>query len=393
MPFRALRDGELVVPAMVPDQDPVACPACGETMYAREGANRARHFYHVEDNNGSGCLGVATGESSTHARCVALAVAALKDRFDTENTTCAAEVELDVSMSGSCNKTRRADAIASFDTANEFFGKGVVVEVQHRNHSKDVKLTTHDYLSAGYSVAFLSSEAFKEEELNQAVIDEAFSSNDGVGYSIHDYEPTRFISCESYWNNGEHSWRRVPSYVLTCGEEYEICVAMSCSRRRKYDESSEEYIYDPEEISPLDLPVKVLKEALPTLNDPIIGIEDPLKQRYGGHVVEKAIAARPEIGECVGPKGFHEWYTSESVWENQAGQAKVELWRCRHCSSHLLTDLRGRTQNYDYIIFEKKPDPEWDLPSLKADPYQCDDEAHGKVAACPTCGLSFFSSV
>lgn len=25
------------------------------------------------------------------------------------------------------------------------------------------------------------------------------------------------------------------------------------------------------------------------------------------------------------PKGFHEWYTLETVWENKAGRAKVEF--------------------------------------------------------------------
>lgn len=79
MPFRALRDGKIVVPATVPNQEPVSCPKCGEKMYARSGEKRARHFYHVDDSAGNTCTSTSTGESSTHARCVALAVAALQN--------------------------------------------------------------------------------------------------------------------------------------------------------------------------------------------------------------------------------------------------------------------------------------------------------------------------
>ena len=171
MPFRALRDGEIVVPATVPNQEPVTCHECGDTMYARGGANRVRHFCHVNTSAGKGCPSTSPGESATHAQCVALAVAALQEAFGSQADRCAAEVEIDVSESGSGNRTRRADALVEFAAENPFFGNGLVVEVQHKHHEKDVRTTTHDYLSLGYSVVWLSSEDFGEEQLDYTVID------------------------------------------------------------------------------------------------------------------------------------------------------------------------------------------------------------------------------
>lgn len=86
MPFRAYRDGQLVVPATVSKQEPVSCPDCGERMYARGGEKRARHFYHVNERAGKTCPATSPGESSTHARCVALAVAALQTQFGSQAT-------------------------------------------------------------------------------------------------------------------------------------------------------------------------------------------------------------------------------------------------------------------------------------------------------------------
>lgn len=111
-------------------------------MYARCGEKRARHFYHDDDSVGSTCPSTSPGESSPHARCVALAVASLQEKFNPQAKRCDAEIDLDVSESGSGNQTRRADAIIEFTDENLFFGNGLVVEVQHQHHDKDTRTTT-----------------------------------------------------------------------------------------------------------------------------------------------------------------------------------------------------------------------------------------------------------
>ena len=390
MPFRALSEGEIVVPTMVPNQEPVSCPACGGTMYARSGTDRARHFYHVDDSAGDTCSGLADGESETHARCVALAVEALQETFDAQAARCSPEVEIDVSMGGSGNRTRRADALVEFISENPYFGKGLVVEVQHKHHEKDIDMTTHDYLSAGYSVVWLSSSDFGDEALDYAVVDEAFVSRDGSGYSVRECSPQQFLRCMSYQYSGEHNWGTVPSYVLTCENDYEICTSPECTLRRRYNEQHGEYDYNPKSITTPDLPLRVLRQTI-VREHSITDFGEWLTQRYPNATLEKALADRPEIDRCSGPKGFHEWKAPTPVWENFCDQPKVELRACQHCSVHLLTDLRGYEDERTDLFFSECPDSEWDLLSLKADPWQCDNRSHEEGSwyeYCPDCGVA-----
>lgn len=386
MPFRGLQDGKIVVPATVPNQEPVACPDCGDTMYARGGEQRARHFYHTETSAGKTCPATSSGESATHARCVALAVAALQETFRSQAGWLGAEVDIDVSESGSGNSTRRADALVEFADENPFFGNGLIIEVQHEHHEKDIRTTTHDYLSAGYSVAWLSSEDFGEEQLDYSRVDEAFSAEDGLGYSARRYSPRQFIDCESYQHAGEHNWGTVPGYVLTCEDDYEICTSRPCTLRRQYDDTESRYEYNPESITTPDLPLRVLRNTV--VEQHSRNLLESLRQRYREAVLEKALADRPEIDACPGPKGFHEWERPESLWD---GAAKVELRACQHCSVHLLSDLRGYADERTDQFFINEPDPEWDLLSLEGDPRQCQNRSHEEdrwYESCPDCGVS-----
>jgi predicted RNA-binding Zn-ribbon protein involved in translation (DUF1610 family) len=388
MPFRGLRDGEIVVPANVPNQEPVTCPECGDTMYARGGVKKARHFYHINNSASNSCPATeSTGESATHARCVALAVEALKNKFKPQAKRYGAEITLDVSSSGSGNQVRQADALLQFKEENPYFGKGLIIEVQHRHHEKDIKSTTHDYLYKGYSVAWLSSSDFGEEELDYSVVDQAFAKEDGAGYSVRNYSAKRFIDCESYYYGGEHNWGTVPGYVLTCEEDYQICTSRPCTLRRQNNEDREEYVYNPDVTKP-DLPLKVLKNTLVGVST-ITSFEEPLKQRYQNAVLEKALADRPEIGECPGPKGFHEWQGNpESFW---GGAVDVELRACQHCPVHLFTDQRGYPDERTDILFTEKPDPDWNLMELEADPRQCQNRSHEHgfwYEQCPDCGVN-----
>lgn len=385
MAFRALRDGSVVVPAMVDNREEVICPQCGEKMFARGGEHRARHFYHPDSGGSGGCTDSSDSESARHARCVALAVARLREVFDSSLHSCAPEVKLDVSQSGSGNSIRRADALLEFAGENEFFGEGLIIEIQHRNHSKDKRITTHDYLSAGYSVVWLESSDFGEDWLNYEIVDQKFASDDGEGFAVSVYHSLDFISCESFCHAGEHAWYTVPSYVLTCEDEYEICIGRGCEMRR-VELDAGGYEYNPESITPPDLPLKVLRDAvvLETVQD----FKEALSQQYRESVLEKVLAHREEIGECSGPKGFHEWQNPESLW---GGAAEVSLRECRHCERYLLADLRGRRSESEYIIFSQRPLEEWDLLSLTGDPRDCFHRSHRKDQdwdECPECSIS-----
>ena len=165
------------------------------------------------------CSAAIGRESETYARCTALAVAALAEQFpDTAHV--GTEVTIDVTGTATTPETRRADALGEFHDENPYFGNGLIIEVQHKHHSKDIEGTTHDYLLASYSVAWLTPDDFGEEQLAYHVVDEAFRVDDGRTYSVHQYDPWEFdtrVEANLEWEKptsgchfvdeyGSHNW-------------------------------------------------------------------------------------------------------------------------------------------------------------------------------------------
>jgi hypothetical protein len=367
-------------------------------MHIRDPDGRARHFVH--NSGGTDCSGVSEGESETHERCVALAVAALVETFGEQAERIAPEVDVDVSMSGSGHRVRRADALVEFVDLNVFFGEGLAVEVQHRHEDKDVRLTTHDYLSAGHSVVWVDAEEFGDEALDWAVVEAAFADDDeGGGYRAPWHSPHRFIACEHYQYEQTHRWGTVPSSVLTVEEEYDVCVDRYCGQRRRYDAEGGEYVYGIEAIPEIDLPPKFLKHTLVD-HHPYRSFDEWLRETFQadeavgsdprGNPLEKALASRPEIAACPGPKGIHEWNAPKEKWAFRRNYPVIGLRECQHCSTHLLTNLKGYADERQDIFFERAPDPEWNLTALTANPRQCENWYHKTEPFdehCPTCGV------
>jgi len=79
---------------------------------------------------------------------------------------------------------------------------------------------------------------------------------------------------------------------------------------------------------------------------------------------------------------------SESFW---GGAADVELRSCQHCPVHLFTDQREYPDERTDILFTEKPDPDWNLMELEADPRQCQNRSHEHgfwYEQCPDCGVN-----
>jgi hypothetical protein len=196
MPFRGHHEGEVVVPAEIADQQPVECPDCGGKMYPREGDDVARHFYHASADLADTCGN--TGESDVHFRCKALAVAALKQQWGDQADHCGVEVTIDVPYTPTSAWQRFADALLSFESRNQYFGQGIVIEVKHKNDDKDARKTSHDYIAADYSVVWLTPEDFGSESLDYAVVDEAFRSSHHQ--APVDWDAPRGTGCNvRYW--------------------------------------------------------------------------------------------------------------------------------------------------------------------------------------------------
>jgi hypothetical protein len=175
-------------------------------MYPRQVGEGARHFYHVNDDAADRCM-KAQGESDTHARCTALAAAALNEKFGDQAARCGVEIVLETPSTPTDPGFRRADALLEFDSSHAYYGRGIIIEVQYKNLRKDIQGTTYDYLQAGYSVAWVKPDDFADDHLDFAVIDEAFETRNGDGYSVRDSDPWDFdprVESELRWDVPDH---------------------------------------------------------------------------------------------------------------------------------------------------------------------------------------------
>ncbi len=244
MPFVAQIRGEQVLPEEVEDSTEVKCIECAEAMYPRGpfADGRARHFVH-ESN--TACEG-GGGESNTHARLKSIAVSTLKQAFADQLSQCAPEVALSTQETETLPETRYADALAEFQSENRYYGKGVIIEVQYRNHSKDKFATTHDYLSLGYSVFWAEPADFSEESLPFDVVESTFSDpEDNRGIAIYDNGPSDFstdIESSLEWNDPhpscEHEWKETKHKR----RQYQSCPW--CGTNKRYSESRTRFLYD-----------------------------------------------------------------------------------------------------------------------------------------------------
>lgn len=397
MPFRARYQGNVVVPAMVPDGETVECLDCGGTLYQRGGPERAQHFYHPPQAHDDPCIARDSerGESETHARCVALAVDALTDAFDGQYERCQPEVSLDVSRTPTPPDRRRADALLEFADENPVLGRGVILEVQYKHHTKDRQGTTHDYLWAGYSVAWLDADEFAPDHLDYAVVDEKFRDADGAGFTARDHDPHEFDAsgrdtfdwevtsrgCWQYREVESHAWFRVPAYAHPQGREYEAC--RFCDARRRYDDELTRYVYDYDGLLAPEFDTEDLREGfiqMPKGGSPF-GEWVTGEGRYSDLTLWEDALLHGSFAPCRGGSNFHVWSNPESI-EGDDGT----LWQCENCPACLLV----KEWRDPFILFGKPPEDHWHLESLEGNPRRCNDQCHTEYAMferdfCPTC--------
>lgn len=382
MPFRAFYDGEIVTPADVPDQTAVECPECSGKMYPRDSPQRARHFYHVEEAARGACS-AAGGESDTHVRCTALAVAALREQVP-DAARAGAEVQVDATATATAPDVRRADALVEYQDENPYFGRGLIIEVQHKHHSKDIQGTTHDYLAADYSVVWLTPADFENEHLPYDVVEDAFRSADGEGYSVRDHDSWEFETrpgADLVWeaptphHQHDHYWSRIPAYAHPENREYERC---PCGLRRQYDDELTRYVYDVDGVlAPTDPVVE-----LPLPND-VDARPDDIVMEPTEVNLEEALAVNRFVRPCRGPKSVHEWGSRrERIMES--GRLQQVIWECDHCPVRLVKNRSGEFVTVAY--------PEWSLEGVIQNPYTCNHRAHAawddSWDYCPICGLN-----
>ena len=152
MPFTATHDGERVLPHEAESADSLICPVCDDAMsvvaeHRRRGGFVARHFRHQTNDE-------CRGESIPHLRMKAIAFSKLVTTYP----------DADVSIEKPVGP-RRADVLVEFPEPRQPLGKGIAVEVQHRNNSKDLFATDQDYYDEGFSVLWLSEQHYSDYDV------------------------------------------------------------------------------------------------------------------------------------------------------------------------------------------------------------------------------------
>lgn len=251
MSFVAEHNGELVIPEAVSDGTLLSCPECGEEMRPRgpftDGT--ARHFYHL---NASGCSG---GESDTHRKWKSLAVSALRQHFDENSSACGPEVMIETEKTLTTTSERRADALVSFEEPNQFFGEGVIVEVQYQNEGKDVAAATHDYLARGHSVYWAGQSDFEDDRFLIENMLAGFNDRDDSAYAPYYADPPTGLTaaqCRAEWMLkyilAERSDHRI-SYsdpFPSCDHDWYTAMSEVCYRcrvERLYSSAIDQVVY------------------------------------------------------------------------------------------------------------------------------------------------------
>lgn len=152
MPFTATYDGERILPHEAESTDLIVCPICDDTMsvvaeHRRRGSFVARHFRHQTNDE-------CSGESIPHLRMKAIAFSKLVTNYPN------ADISIEEPVG-----SRRADVLVKFPEPRNPLGKGIAVEVQHRNNSKDLFATDQDYYNKGFSVLWLSEQHYSEYDV------------------------------------------------------------------------------------------------------------------------------------------------------------------------------------------------------------------------------------
>jgi len=168
MPFVAKNcDTDEVV--ITNDADPLAnfaCLDCDQTVayvreHHREGVDGTVSAFFRYDNcghlgitpsepdyNSSG--GGGTGESKIHKRRKWTALQVALNRFDHSDYSTEKHIG-----------SKRADAVLEFDEPHEEYGRGLVIEYQHKNESKDIVKTERHFAEYEYTTLWLWEDQFK----------------------------------------------------------------------------------------------------------------------------------------------------------------------------------------------------------------------------------------
>lgn len=210
MPWIGLYEGEKKGAWQVPLQTDAECPTCGGRVRVwSEGVDgTASHFKHIDGmsggNGGPGggvqdCDSVA--ESDEHLKWKNLAAQRLATAFDVPDECVRVEMGLEAPVSA--KERRIGDAVLVFPDRDEQLGRGVVVEVQHRNDNKDIEETTADYIKQDFSVVWTDESDFADDHCRLVEVDFRHRAREAA-WPEH-------VPSEEAWANDPNEYHRIQS--------------------------------------------------------------------------------------------------------------------------------------------------------------------------------------
>ena len=164
MPFIAYRDldeRELVLPSEIEEREDLLCLACERSMHVvnahtRAGSQIPKHFRHEVD---LGC----TGESNEHRHAKHTAAQLLHERLpELLDPSIGYKIGWEESLHEDDERDAgtQIDVLARFTPPAPHWGKGLAIEVQHKNKSKEIHRYTREVLAEEISILWASSERF-----------------------------------------------------------------------------------------------------------------------------------------------------------------------------------------------------------------------------------------
>jgi len=171
MPFDGYYEGELCGVWEIPAGEDVVCKECGDVMRVWRESERgtARHLKHIENMGGGDTGGSVShhgscGESEEHVKWKNMAAERLSEVFGEISATRPVLEELLAAPTDlSDANRRRADAVVYFENWDEQLGRGLAVEVQHKNKNKDKKAVRLDYDRQDIAVVWLDGDDFNSK--------------------------------------------------------------------------------------------------------------------------------------------------------------------------------------------------------------------------------------
>jgi len=174
MAFTALYDDEERGAWSVPKGEDAYCTDCGDAMHvvSESSDGRARHFRHNPDHSGGGGGGggCSGGESDEHKKWKNFAAERLHELFG-DRATDRATVEEPLAAPISDKQERAADACVFFENNDRQFGRGLAIEVQHKNKDKDKLAVERDYDRQGVATLWLTGDDFHDDGLRLTELD------------------------------------------------------------------------------------------------------------------------------------------------------------------------------------------------------------------------------